>query len=197
MGWSLGYLPPAEPELLDRFFLTIGKALFPASAFEAKCQLVLRAAKLAQHYEKTGDASATIDLASALADPLLGQILREMDALRYFEAADVVLLDAGREARNFIAHEVGDLRNLWSVQAPHVHERIAVLRHHLDALIAADNVVSRWVYEIEEKEQAPNQIQQQYPEWVKGWVFREFNDALRADGSHATADEAHRRSAKR
>ena len=46
MGWSLGYLPPKEPELLDHFFLAVGKALFLASRFEMKCRYVLNISKL-------------------------------------------------------------------------------------------------------------------------------------------------------
>ena len=62
MGWSLDYRPVREPELLEQFFSAAGKALYLATAFEAKCRYVLRIAKLAHHSEEGGDASATMVL---------------------------------------------------------------------------------------------------------------------------------------
>ncbi|MGI5137327.1 hypothetical protein [Streptomyces sp. CA-106110] len=61
MGWSLNYLKPREPRLLDALFLSAGRALHLANAFESKCQYVLRMANLAE---------------AAQADPVLG--LQEM-----------------------------------------------------------------------------------------------------------------------
>lgn len=48
MGWSLDYLKPSEPQLLDALFLSAGRALHLANAFESKCQYVLRMANLAE-----------------------------------------------------------------------------------------------------------------------------------------------------
>lgn len=94
MPWSLDYQPPKEPARLEQLFLAVGKALYLASAFEAKCQFLLRIMKIVRHYESTGDTSAT-----------------------------------------------------------------------------ADNLISTWLYEIDEKEPAPKGIQGAYREWVFQWVF--------------------------
>jgi len=39
------------------------------------------------------------------------------------------------------------------------------------ARAAGDNLVSRWMYEIDQKEPAPTAIQRLYPEWVDRWIF--------------------------
>jgi hypothetical protein len=175
MGWSIGYIPPQEPELLDRFFLTVGKALFLASEFEEKCRFVLRITKLAEHYESTGDTSATRALAKALKDQCLGPTLRELKDRPDLKAGDIALLERARDARNFIAHEVAILGGLSDIGETLISQRIKLLRAHVVALTAADNMVSRWVYEIEEKEPAPDEIQEVYPELIARWVFRDFD----------------------
>lgn len=73
MGWSLNRRAPKEAETLDEFLLAVGKAVYLATAFQMKCRYVLRLAKLAHHYKKTGDASATMALAQAMRDPMLGR----------------------------------------------------------------------------------------------------------------------------
>jgi len=45
------------------------------------------------------------------------------------------------------------------------------LRHEVCALALGDNLVSQWIYEIEENEQAPFTIRNEYPRWVDEWVF--------------------------
>lgn len=49
MSWSLGYLPPKEPELLAEFLSAAGRALYVANSFEAKCESVLCIAQLSRH----------------------------------------------------------------------------------------------------------------------------------------------------
>ena len=171
MGWSLDYQKPREPELLDRFFLAVGKSLYLASAFEAKCQWVLRIVKMASHYERTGDASATVELTKALKDRLLGPTLNEMKGFPEFNANDIGTLERAKDARNYIAHESAEIGSLSSATKKVIREKLIRLRDELDALVRGDNVISSWVYEITEKEPAPRGIQSEYPEWVSKWVF--------------------------
>lgn len=175
MGWSLNYQRPKEPELLEEFFLAVGKALYLASAFEAKCRFVLRTAKLAHHFNQTDDASATLALAKAMKDKLLGPTIAELKGFPDVSSNDIVVLEQAKNARNFIAHESADIGHLSSASAKQIHEQLARLRCELRALVAGDNLVSRWVYEIEEKEPAPSGIQAAYPKWVEQWVFRSFD----------------------
>jgi len=51
MSWSLDFHLPREPELLEAFLLALGKALYLACGFEAKCRWVLQMAIIADHYK--------------------------------------------------------------------------------------------------------------------------------------------------
>lgn len=175
MGWSLNYLPPKEPELIDAFFLAVGKALYLSNAFEAKCRFVLRIAKLAHHYEESGDASATISLAQALKDKMLGQTINGLGAFPEISSTDITLLEEAKDARNFIAHEGANFGSLSDISAKQVHEQLDRLREEVGKLTTGDNLVSRWVYEIEEKEPAPQEIQNTYAQRVQQWVFGSLN----------------------
>ncbi|MBF0551325.1 MAG: hypothetical protein HQK60_12405 [Deltaproteobacteria bacterium] len=175
MGWSLGYLPPKEPELLDAFFLALGKALYLANAFESKCQFVLRIAKQVYHYKAYDDSSATMAFMQSLKDNMLGQTINELKLFPEFTPADIALLKEAKEARNFIAHESADLGYLSSISAKQLWEHIDRLREEVDKLVAGDNLVSRWVYEIEDKEAAPREIQKNYAQWVQQWIFGSFD----------------------
>ncbi|MGW6239749.1 hypothetical protein [Streptomyces sp. NPDC055094] len=46
MSWSLTLLKPREPELLDALFLSVGRALHLANAYEDKYQYMLRIGNL-------------------------------------------------------------------------------------------------------------------------------------------------------
>jgi hypothetical protein len=174
VGWSLGYLPPKEPELLDAMFLAVGKALYLANAFEAKCRFVLRIAKLAQYRAESGDASAVMSLAQTLKDGMLGRTINDLNAFPEITLADIALLEQAKDARNFIAHEGAGFGYLSSISAQEVYEQVDRLRREVDKLVAGDNIVSRWVYEIEEKEPAPLEIQKTYALRVRQWVFGPF-----------------------
>lgn len=171
MGWSIGYKLPKEPELLDKFFLAVGKVLYLASAFESKCRYVLRIAKLAHHFELTGDSSATWELMQALKDKLLGRTIGELKDFPEIKPTDIELLEKAKDSRNFIVHESANIGYAPDASAEDIHKQFSRLEQEVDVLISGDNVVSRWVYEINEKEPAPVGIQKVYPKLVKQWVF--------------------------
>jgi hypothetical protein len=175
MGWSLDYLPIREIELLEQFFLAAGKALYLATAFEAKCRYVLRIAKLAHHYEETGDASATMALAEILKDKMLFATIKELKGFSEIRVADIDLLEKAKNARNYIAHECAGFGPLSGIAERSILERLGRLRHEIGVLAAGDNIVSRWVYEIEEKEAAPRDIQNTYVQRAEQWVFDEVD----------------------
>lgn len=176
MGWSPNYQSIRRPDLLNDFFLSVGKALYFAASFEAKCRFVLRCDKLADKYRESEDVSATVTLARELRDPMLGQTVNQMQTRSGFSRADVQLLEEAKEARNWIVHECADIGDLADVPVQLVSERLANLRRKLRCMIDGDNVVSRWVYEIEEGEPAPDGIQSDYPSIVDEWIFRPPRD---------------------
>ena len=169
MGWSLAYSVPEEPQLIEEFLLAVGKCLYLASAFEEKCKCVLRAAKIATTYEEHDDDAAAMVLAKAMRDKLLAPTIADLKA--FFQVEDIAVLERAKDARNFIAHESANIGPLHHASAPHIHQRLARLRTELEALAAGDNLVSAWVYEIEEKEPAPQGIKAAYPDWIRNWVF--------------------------
>jgi hypothetical protein len=111
MGWSLDYRGVKEPELLDEFLLAVGKALCVASAFERKCQWVLRMVKLTDYLEEGGDTSraAVNALLAVTKDKFLGPTVGDMKGLPDFSADEVALLERAKDARNFIAHDSADI----------------------------------------------------------------------------------------
>ncbi|MGH8512172.1 MAG: hypothetical protein ACREUD_01480 [Gammaproteobacteria bacterium] len=173
MGWSLSYLPEKEPELLDRFFLSLGKALYLSSEFEKKCQFVLRIAKLEDRIrtmpENLEDFTA---FAKAIRDPLLGPAFREMRGLPTdFRDQDIAVLERGRLARNYIAHEASLPGGLWHISADEIEKHVDSLRVQVILLATADNLVSAWAYQIEEREPFLPGIHRDYERRVLRWVF--------------------------
>ena len=184
MGWSLGYLPPKEPELLRSFFLVVGKALYLSNAFEAKCKYVLRIAKIVTHYRRTQDVSATDYLLQTLKDNMLKKTITELKGFPEFKTTDIELLERAKDARNFVAHEGANIGDLSVASAKIILEQVDSLRQHIRVITAGDNVVSRWVYEIDEKEPAPIAIQKEYPDMIDNWLFCGI-DELRCEGQRS------------
>lgn len=177
MGWSLGYLPVRERQYIDDYLLAVGKALYVASCYEKKCLWVLRIAKLADQYESNPDLDAFQQFAQALKDKQLGSTLRDLGARTGYREEDMATLEKGRLARNYIAHEAAALGHLSSIGVAQLDAACAKLDQCVEDLAQADNLVSRSVYEIEEKEPAPAFIQTEYAKRVHDWVFTTLGGA--------------------
>lgn len=179
MGWALSYQPLKQPKLLDEFFLIAGKALYLASSFEAKCRYVLRVINVKEYVEKGGDISDAEAVVLVLRAKLLGPTIRDMSGFPDFDAEDVALLERAKDARNFIAHESANLGwPLSDVSAHHIHGNLVRLRREVENLTAGDSFISGWVFGIEQKEPAPQEVQQAYPQWVKRWIFGAIDSGL-------------------
>jgi hypothetical protein len=176
MGWSLGYLLPKEPSLLDEFFLAVGRALYLSNAFEAKCRHVLRLAKIADKYRQTRDLDATDEFMLAVKDPMLAKAIEQLSAFFTIGAADCELLEKARDARNLIAHEGATVGDLTRASARTIFAQSDQLRLQVKAMTVGDNLISRWIYEIENKEPAPVGIQQEYPQMVDKWIFSRLDE---------------------
>src|SRR5579863_8363630 len=104
MGWSVGYKPPPESDLIDEILLAAGKALYLANKFESKCTYVLSIAKLVDIIQD--DPVITLEQAVALLprDKKLYDTLRELFAHARISVRQehVVLLGNARVARNDI-----------------------------------------------------------------------------------------------
>lgn len=172
MGWSLGHLPVREPARLEIFFLAVGKALFLAQEYEAKCQGILRGAQLFNALKEGHDLDAAYLVWEKFKDRMLHATIMEIQALPFAtKPEDVEVLMRAKDARNFVAHESARLGHLWTVTAPSLESKTAELRNAVSSLAVGDNLVSRWIYEIEERARAPMTIQVEYPRWIDNWIF--------------------------
>ena len=178
MAWSLDYRSPMESALLDDFFTISGKALYLATAFEDKCKYLLFYFKLADHYKETGDVHASLDLANGLRGLLLGQTIKKIHTLDGIDDEDIKKIERAKEARNFIVHEstlIGTLiLSKDTIKA--IEEKNDRLRDELEYLTIGDNLVSQWLYEIQEKEPAPRELCLLYSNLVHRWVFKELSN---------------------
>jgi hypothetical protein len=178
MGWSLTYQPTREPELLDRFFLAAGKALHLANLFERKCEYVLETLHLVASLKETDDPMASLALIAAMKTKLLGPTIKELKTFPHFTADDIERLDKARGGRNFIAHRGASIGSVTHAKAQTIIDQARDLRSAVADLAQGDNLVSKWIYEIEEKRGAPAQIQQIYETWIDNWVFEAFDDFI-------------------
>jgi hypothetical protein len=174
MGWSLNRLSPRDPELIETALLTAGKALYLANAFESKCRYVLKIANLEAHISTNPDASLVDAVASLAKDKLLGPTINDLKKFPSVSEPQVTALEKARDARNYIAHEGAYFGSLQA-RPESIHKHLARLRAAVKDLVPGDDVVSRWVYEIEEKELASCHIMTDYPEMVESWVFGELH----------------------
>jgi hypothetical protein len=177
MCWALSLAVPEEPELLALFFTAAGKALYLANAFEQKCSALLRVMKVSAHYIQTNDADAALALAQTLSDTMLGASITGLKSFPHFAAADIARLHKGRDARNLIAHEGAAIGGI-DVRAKHIIAAVERLRASVTDLADADNLVSRWLYEIEEQQHA-GEIVDNYAVWIDRWIFRPLDEFLR------------------
>lgn len=180
MGWSLGYLKPREPQLLDALFLSAGRALHLANSFESKCQYVLRIAHLAEATQADPVLGLQEVIANLPRDKMLGGTLRDLSTTRLgSQTSDFDLLDGAREARNFIAHEGADIGNVMDAKQRTILKRATRLREAVADLASGDNVVSQWVFHIEEpNDYLPKGLVDAYPMMVDDWVFSHFGGLL-------------------
>lgn len=163
-----------EPLLVDLALFAIGKALYLANHYEASCKHILRIGNLVRGIEQDPDASLDELVANLAADRMLGGVLHDLKTrfpeLGGSQAEVHQVLNAGREGRNFVAHEGGLLSDLESPREV-LAEHLSRLRFAVWDVAQADNIVSAWAYEICEKEPAPRHWIAEYPSRVDSWIF--------------------------
>ncbi|MFE6852956.1 hypothetical protein ACFVDH_19450 [Streptomyces sp. NPDC057674] len=172
MSWSLSRFAPRHPELLDALFLAAGRALHLASAYENKCQYVLRMGHLATAIQT--EPVLTLDelIAATPADKMLGGTLHCLASHPMGVTMDMDILHKAREARNFIAHEGASIGYSWSARRESILEHAVKLRAAVADLAAGDNLISQWCYGLEEPDASqPTDWIAAYPDLVDRWVF--------------------------
>jgi len=148
--------------------LALGKSLYLASTFEKKCQYVLRLFDFGDMLHESDDVRTVFARAAARKDRLLGPTLERMSQHPLADSADIAILVMAKDARNYIAHEAGEI---GLMQAAEVAESLAMLRRQVIKLAQGDNFISVWMFEIQEKKHAPKWMTQTYEARVLNWVF--------------------------
>ena len=168
MGWSLEHRSLQESQFIDSYFLAIGKALYLATEFEGKCLYILQLLTILQIYKRTKDAS--LSLSQTVKSRFLNKTITGLSKSSLVKKKHLDVLHQAREARNYIAHESGKIGPLFSVTPKEVRGYLKRLQGSIDDLANGDNLVSTWIYEIENKEPAPS-FQRLYPKMIRRWIF--------------------------
>jgi hypothetical protein len=182
MPWSLGWQPPPDPGVIDAVLLAAGKALYLCNRFESKCQDVLRTSHIVEKIQV--DPVITLEeLFSSLpkAHKTLGETLHDMVQRGNLKVSsdDARAFTKAREARNYIAHKGADIGSLYHLNAEGVLDCLTRLRAAVADLATGDNIVSAWIFEIEEKEaMRPHMMTANYLEVVDLWVFGHLTHGL-------------------
>ncbi len=165
---------------MDALLLAVGKALYLANAFELKCIELRRLTKLVDAFTSDPVQSLQDAIAGLPSDQMLGRTLFDLGRNPYIgsQRAALEVLNKAREARNFIAHGGVLVGPIDSVTERQAHDVAATLRVAVLDLAAGDNVVSSWLYEIEEKMPAPKSVVSQYLEIVERWVFKDLHSLV-------------------
>ena len=148
----------------------IGRALSVAQHFEGTCRHILSLCEV-----DNSSVDASLDAVSTLFDSMrkrqLGQIVWRLRFPSFnFSDDEIGLLEKGREARNYVAHESATTVSEYIESKEELFDRISVFNGHLKNLIAADNEVSAWAYEALESQIRPVEHYCQFPERAFSWV---------------------------
>ncbi len=171
MAWSLTRLRPDNQQAVDLALMAAGRALYLANHFERKCKFVLRIANLETALIGSPQMPFADALASVAKDKWLGPTILDLSSFPPVSADQAEALDAAKDARNFIAHE-GALFGPLHTRETHIRSHLGKLRASVVALAHGDDIVSGWVYDIEEKHDSGFRFPD-YVHTVEEWVFGE------------------------
>ncbi|MFZ4299936.1 hypothetical protein ACOZE3_18720 [Streptomyces cinereoruber] len=189
MGWSLGYLQPREPQLLDALFFSAGRALHLANSFESKRQYVLRM----KHFAEATQADPIMELQEIISSlpskKMLGNTLKDLASSSLgAHTSDFDLLDRARKARNFIAHEGASTGSVMEARMNGILAQAVRLRSAVAELAGGDNIVSQWCFHIDEPNQpVPRALVDAYPAMLDDWAFGHFGGLL--DSQEMSAED--------
>ncbi|MBT2545314.1 hypothetical protein J7E99_32610 [Streptomyces sp. ISL-44] len=180
MTWSMSYSPPQEPELLDALFLSAGRSLHIANAFEEKCRWMVRCINLVEVHENADPVATFEDIIAGLpADKMLGPTLQQLTGHLSCSAETMDALRRARRARNFIAHEGAGVGDISVVRERHILAHACRLRSAVSDLAAGDNIVSQWGFHFEEPRWSlPRDLVDAYPKMIDEWIFGHFGNLL-------------------
>lgn len=174
MGWFLGVRLP-ESEMTDAAMLAAGRALYVCNQFEEKCRFVLRNMEIIDRYIADPVASIAEVFENLPSSPkMLGGTLEKIkakaDAFGVTEEQLEVLVRA-KKGRNLVAHEGINIGPLYSIKHGEVLQVLQRLRSAVADVAAGDNIVSTWIYSLDEPREPVPHIATTYPDLIDRWVF--------------------------
>ncbi len=164
------------------FLTSVGRALAIAQHLEEGCRRILRVAEIIEKYESRKaleelHEDVIHDLAEAMRKRCLGKVVRELDRLGQITESELAILDRGRVARNYIAHNSAILVLGYPQNQAELRREFETYERNVMDLIEADNEVSAWGYEMQELEKRPHVIFSTYPAKALEWVVAPMKGA--------------------
>ncbi len=156
---------------------SLGKALALAQSFEENRKFVLLIANLG-HEAELGKIVGLSDMRSyseRLDDSFtLGRDIDQFRSRHKIDSADMTTLRAGKDARKFIAHEAAHPLLHGRHAARTIIETMPLYSRHVQSLAAAENLISCWSFEIQEKAAPPPRYRKTYAQDAAAWVLYEM-----------------------
>ncbi|MEW1822390.1 hypothetical protein AB0323_16635 [Arthrobacter sp. NPDC080031] len=187
MSWSVLAKPTSD--WADPALLTVGRATYIAQNFENNCKNLLKSLQLTKRLmnlaeAEAGDFDAAIE---GIMEDFRGQgfvyLNRALTQLNKqspdaFAVEDAAVLEAGRDARNWIAHE-GARFDVYALDPDEALDCLKDLRRHVRALAAADDLVAGVKAATEHNSRDDGRPLEvgSYELLVERWVFAPIEDA--------------------
>jgi len=162
---------------------SLGRALALAQSFEENCKFVLLIANLDKEVEE--NRIANLDEIKSYSERLndwfkLGNAVNQFEFKHKIKLAEIEVLKKGKDARNYIAHEAAHSLLLEEHSAIEIQKEMSRYKSELLALAEAENLISKWRYEIQMKTVSPIIYPSTYVARVYNWIMEPL--ALTSEG---------------
>lgn len=176
--------PAYISESQSRYSDALGRALVLAQNFEQNCKFVLGMWDLGDAFEegKLSTREERKAFAKRIMERMLGAVINRLRGDPDITEDQVGLFEAGRVARNYIAHEAGHPALYTTKTDEAIEEVLPRFIEHVDALARADNLVAGWSYMIQEEDEHMPSLASTYPRDVLDWILEPLRNAGLVDG---------------
>lgn len=157
----------------NRYLAAIGRGLAVAQHLEATLRFVLITVETVEAHQR-GELNDWDDwktIGDRVRKLFMGQLVHRITDPLKVSDNDLRLLDAGREVRNFLAHQAAAVVSEYPDRSDDIAQKVNELQEKLRTLVEADNLVSGWSYEIQKKEPVPIAFSQRYPHEIIKWIL--------------------------
>lgn len=163
-------------QIHEAYLSSLGRALSVAQHLETTARFVLRVYEATENHGRRKSCDEMKQLMNLLGRVLLGKMVQRFEHYGEFSASDIEILKLGTEARNYIAHKSALVVSEYPDRPDELIQQIAHLKERVADLVNADNLVSSWSYEIQEKEPTPKALYDIYPSRIWSWILAPLNE---------------------